>query len=493
MMQTSLPAIRTLARSGATDLAWAAFHEAGWHERTDQPGALCLMGRLLKDKGAQAASGERQACLDRAIAAYLAAFDLSPATYPLINAATLACLSGDDERARSLAQQTLALLDSGAHEPETAYWLAATRAEAELLLGNLQRAENLLRRAVQIAPEAWEDHASTLVQFSRIAVHRGLSTGWLERIRPPASLSYRGMMGLSARDDTATAKIEGVLERERPGFLYGALAAGADILIAEAGLRRGARLHVLLPSPVADFRAASVAPFGAGWAARFDTLCATADTIETIEVHGHPSVAGVMLAQAMARGLAVANARELQSTAFALHVSNAPAETDTDTRSWTESDLRTIPISCPQTARSGFSPLADDQTLFALVACPDQSTASEPDSEDGSWHTRSGGCRIAAYPGLRAAIGAARKLAGRHDNALAIGLDCVLVPRGAHPDLNAISGASAIARAARPGQWLASRAMALSAIGQSTGTLIQPIGELRRAAGRVELYAVTPP
>lgn len=490
-MQTSLPVIRSLARSGAIELAWSAFEEAGWHERDDLPEALCLKGRLFKDRAALASPGQRGAWLDQAINAYLAAFDLSPATYPLINAATLALLSGDTPRAEALARLTIELLDSGTHEPETPYWLAATRAEAMLLLGDAQGSAAMVKQAVALAPRAWEDHASTLAQFSRIAEHLGLAVDGLEDIRPPASLSYRGTMGLSPQDRAASAQIEAVLNRERPGFLYGALAAGADILIAEAGLRLGARLHVLLPASLEAFRALSVMPFGKEWGARFDDLCAAAESVEMIATPGPPSVAGVALAQAMVRGLAVVNARELQSRVLTLEVDCLPPSSRAEGVSSPAPGLRTIRIACAETVGAATSPLADDQQLLAIVAWPEGSAAIERESGYASWCDLADGIWAAAYSDPGAAVAAVRRLERDSGKPLSIGLDYVLAPAVLEAPGDVAAGARAIARTARPGQWLASRAMALSLVGEADGTMIQPVGEVRCAACAIDVYAIT--
>ena len=58
------------------------------------------------------------------------------------------------------------------------------------------------------------------------------------------------------------AAIAAELDREPVGYAYGALAAGADILWAEALLEHGAELHVVLPFALEEFVRASVAPAG---------------------------------------------------------------------------------------------------------------------------------------------------------------------------------------------------------------------------------------
>jgi TolA-binding protein len=132
MIRSTLTAITRLARAGALEQAWGLFQGSGYDPLPDDADVLTVYGRLLKDRAAQASGPAREELLNQAIAAYTRASGLSRATYPLINAATLAYLSGRRDQAATLARQTIALLDSGQHAAETQYWLGATRAEALL-------------------------------------------------------------------------------------------------------------------------------------------------------------------------------------------------------------------------------------------------------------------------------------------------------------------------------------------------------------------------
>ena len=174
----------------------------------------------------------------------------------------LPLLGGKGARAKSLAQDVLNMLDENPLEAETPYWLAATRSEALLLLGQEAEARAALSDAMRKAPQAWEDHAATIGQFGLILSELGVDAGWLERHLPPASLHFQGIMQLPADEAPLRAKIDKWLAQQNIGFGYGALAAGADIVVAEALLARDAELHVILPCDKASFRAQSVAPFG---------------------------------------------------------------------------------------------------------------------------------------------------------------------------------------------------------------------------------------
>ena len=290
--------------------------EAAGFEGRDEPGALTVKGRLLKDR-ARAASGEaRRAFLQRAAEAYGRAGELEVGqTYPFINAATLSLLAGDAEGARARARHVLDLIEAGADGPETPYWREATRAEALLLLGRDAEARASFAAATGLAPQAWEDHASTLRQFELILAEQGADAAWLDAHRPPRALHFAGHMSLGPDAGELAAKVAAVLVEERVGFGFGALAAGADNVIAEALLAYGAELHLVLPAPAADFAAASVTPFGGDWAARHEALLARADTVRVAGLAGSGPM-GHQLAAEAAMGCAVMQAHALVTEAL---------------------------------------------------------------------------------------------------------------------------------------------------------------------------------
>ena len=315
----SLVTIIAHARSGALDYAWRLLRDAGLDRINDDPAVLSVVGRLLKDSALRAMGEERQRLYLEAAAAYARAGEISGATYPLINAATLSLLAGRHEQAQTLARQALAQSPTNMNEQETPYYCAATRAEALLLLGDIARAKAIFVEATSLAPRAFEDHASTLRQFTLILDEIGEDKAWLEPCRPPRSLHYAGHMTMAAEDDAIGQLIRAVTKEERIGFGYGALAAGADILIAEALLEEGAELHLLLPVAPALFREASVAPFGSGWATRFDHILESADSVRSTEIGSDPSSPlALQLAAEVAMGCAVMQAEVLMTEAVQL-------------------------------------------------------------------------------------------------------------------------------------------------------------------------------
>ncbi|MCJ2177184.1 TRAFs-binding domain-containing protein [Novosphingobium album (ex Hu et al. 2023)] len=487
MDRAQLNSITRLARAGALEQAWAQFLTAGLDTRLDDPNALTVHGRLLKDRAAQADGETRDALLNDAIAAYERASHLSRATYPLINAATLALLAGRRDRAQALALETLALIDSDDCAPETTYWLDATRAEACLLLGRKGEAETILGRAVENQPEAWEDHASTLRQFAMIAAEMGWSADWLDRYRPPPSLHFDGILGIAEDDAEARDAIASALHTIRPGNVVGALAAGADIMVAEEALRLGAHLHVVLPCAPELFLQASVLPLESAWEARFAHLMDEAVSVLILDDWQPLSLASIAIARQAAMGLAIRDARRLQSSAIALRVQEpdqeGPSHDDAD---WMRHglELRRVVIE-----RSNLSSAALPSTsqATALLTLP---TALARELPSGSKRLASReGLALHSFSTITEGARAAQHLVAQHPNAR-LGLDYCAVSdaslsvhfdRGLTLSSTDIKGAIALSEAA---------ALALTL--QIPAANVEPMGSIRGATGELSIYGLFP-
>jgi tetratricopeptide (TPR) repeat protein len=317
--QSAILPIVALARSGAMELAWQMFCGAGLDKLDSDPAVLSVKGRLLKDQAIAAKGNERRRLYGVSAAAYARAAKLSGQTYPLINAATLSLLAGRRAAARKLARELLH--SPKREEAETPYWRAATLAEAHLLLGDVEKAKAALSEAMTLAPRAYEDHASTLRQFALILQELRLDDSWLDACRPPRTAHFAGHIWMSGDDPQIARNLRAIIERERIGFAYGALAAGADILIAEALLEANAELHLVLPSAVAEFRKMSVVPSGASWARRFDAILKHACSVQIIGPETDPrSQLAIQLASEVAMGLASMQGEMLRSGAVQLLV-----------------------------------------------------------------------------------------------------------------------------------------------------------------------------
>ncbi|MFN3388193.1 MAG: tetratricopeptide repeat-containing protein, partial [Allosphingosinicella sp.] len=140
----SLSTIVALTRAGATARAWEMLEALQRGGGADDASAFAVRGRLLKDQALGETGAERRRLYHDSAAAYRRSAELRPATYPLINAASLSLLGGDGAEAGRLARQVLERIEAEPDEPETPYWRAATRAEALLLLGRHDEARAAL-------------------------------------------------------------------------------------------------------------------------------------------------------------------------------------------------------------------------------------------------------------------------------------------------------------------------------------------------------------
>ncbi|HEX9965381.1 MAG TPA: tetratricopeptide repeat-containing protein [Allosphingosinicella sp.] len=377
MAATPLSLIIAYARAGALDFARQRFVAAGYNRMEDDPAVLGVKARLLKDQASTLEGAERRRAYAESAGAYRRAGDLSGSTYPLINAASLSLLSGEMAQARELAAQVLERVEQHPEEPETPYYRVATRAEALLLLDRHDEARAAFAEAVALAPQAWEDHASTLRQFALILAAQGRDSAWLDAHRPPRSLHFGGHMSFDPKvvsREHLDEKIAAVLEEENVGFGFGALAAGADIIIAEALLARGAELHAVLPGGAEAFAAVSVDPFGKAWRRRFDAVLAMAEAVRPVRPLGtSPDSAMIGLADEVAMGAALMNGRRLESSAVQLLVLDS-AETGNGASGrsceiWAAGGWRQRVLTAPrETADDGLAPVDKAPEPLAVLA-----------------------------------------------------------------------------------------------------------------------------
>jgi hypothetical protein len=445
----SYSSILSLARSGATQRAWDAFVAAGLDRFDDDFGALTLKGRLLKDRARRAEGAERAALFAAAGAAYERAATLRPDSYPLINAAAMALFAGERTRAELLASKVQHLIESGEDKGETPYWGEATRAEALLLLGRTKDAKASLAAAIALAPQAWEDHAATLGQFTSILECCRADRSWLDKLRPPRTLHFSGILGIDAQDGEAPTAIEAAITALAPGFGYGALAAGADIIAAEILQAHGAELHVVLPAEPEEFRTSSVDSFGADWSHRFDRLLADAHSLSICGQSEPMSAAGVTLAEHHAMGLAIEKAAQLQTEAVALRMQ--PAERPVVNDLWVKSDRPLHRVELRISSKVAAQPLPEGKLV--IDGDPPKSFAS-----------------------LNAAVAALRD-AGDEPAVL----DCRIGER---------SNAAALAVRGQRGVIVASRSAALMLLAAGIATRIENIGEMATNDGALEICLV---
>jgi len=162
-----------------------------------------------------------------------------------------------------------------------------------------------------------------------------------------------------------------VVNRLAPGFAYGSLASGGDILWAEALLRVGAELHVVLPFALEEFVATSVSPAGSDWVQRFNRCLDAASSISyaTLDAYLGDEVLFGYCAQ-LAMGLALLRARFLDAEVCQLALwdgapSSGVAGTAADVAAWRNTGHKLVVISPVASSSNGgkFGPRSEEETL----------------------------------------------------------------------------------------------------------------------------------
>jgi hypothetical protein len=470
--------ILSLARAGASSRAWDAFLSAGLERETIDPKALTLKARLLKDR-ARNAHGETAAQLYLESAqAYTDAAKIHPDSYPLINAAAMSLFAGQHDHMLMLARQVLDLMQSGAGVGETPYWHDATRAEALLLLGELEAAKAALATAVAHAPDAWEDRATTIRQFREIATTLNLPCDWLVGFAPPPALVFSGIMSID-RDDSSTRRdVETAVRASGAGFAYGALAAGADILAAEALLATGAELHVVLPAIEPVFRSVSVEPFGADWPHRFDNLLVRAESVTIVNGSMAVSDGSIELAAVVAKGMAIDRSQRLETTCRSMQITD---------RSDEGLDPSQIKVDVDRTMPRLSSNVIDPSKMIMLIAAANSQSLARYDlAEISMLH----GIHIAASDDIGDAAKALARLAGSRSVGPAAATLVVAADVDSISDTD-IARVVRIAQSTPEGSVGASMEAAMALKALHPEIRIEPIGELPDQGRALVMYALT--
>ena len=267
-------AVLSLARAGSLDFAIAEFNRFGLGEVSGHEDIMALDGRLSKDLYLRSNGEDALKHANAATRKYTAAFKATQGYYSGVNSATMAFMA---EMPEHVIEEKIAAVEGLLPSPEKLtpedhYFIEATRAECCFLRGDSSRAAKALQAAVDFDPMNFTAHATTLKQFKMIARKRSEDTNWLNKFSPPTPLHFAGRIRITLSEiqlKQLKINISDVIQKHDIGFAYGALAAGSDIVIAEALLTEGAALHVVLPCPEDCFVEHSVRPFGEEWVPRF--------------------------------------------------------------------------------------------------------------------------------------------------------------------------------------------------------------------------------
>ena len=313
-------AVLSLARSGATEFAQSEYDRYGLARVSGHEDIMALAGRLAKDRFD--ASGDIEHARDSA-SLYEAAFQSTSGYYSGVNAATMSLLAKvPKEIVKGRAQAVLSRLSSMSGDTDEArYFIHASRAEAHYILSDKTSAAAALQAALDFDPLNYTAHAATYRQFRLLAQVHGEPMDWLKPLRAPLSVHFAGHLFSKIEDeDKLFVSMSDLIQKEDIGFGYGALAAGSDIIFAEALLEEGGDLHVILPVAIDIFKAASVSAIdqkgATHWGARFDHCLERASSIRILtDYTDWPDAVLNNYAAKVAMGEACRRARTLSSKA----------------------------------------------------------------------------------------------------------------------------------------------------------------------------------
>lgn len=331
---------------------------------------LSILGRTFKDQWY--ANPSNELCLRQAFDCYSRAFEMEPPDfYPGINAATVAFLLNEKDKASALARRVLEICRA---QPDD-YWKNATIAETLVILGDLDGARQAYRSAVGAATVNLRALSSTRKQARVLSRHLQGSADFFDDCFPiPKLVIFSGHM-IDAPDrrvprfppekeNAIRQLLDKQLEIMNAGIAFASAACGSDILFLEAMLARGGTIHVVLPWPADEFVKTSVDLDGKGtWKKRFEAVLARAASVRILgQLYMPDSVTGFEYCNLAVNGLARVFARSLDLDTTPLAVWDglvgAPGGTGSFVRYWRN---HRIPVTIVPMAAQVPSTLVDPQ------------------------------------------------------------------------------------------------------------------------------------
>jgi class 3 adenylate cyclase len=280
-----------LLRSGVAHSGLAVLKKLNKEGHTDEE-TLGLLARAHKDLATQASDpAERQQQQRLSFEAYLGAYKQTRGYWTGINAATMARLLGEKEKALELArqimEQCLPKVNQLTHSGEDLYWLKATMAEAFLIAGELPSARNWYLQAAKISGTRYGDLSASRRNARLLMKAMDLGPKETKKIescfRIPKIIIFAGQMidhpgQPNARfphhlEEKVQQRIASLLKKLDARIGYSSAACGSDILFLEAMLKRRGEINIILPFITSEFKKTSVDIIpGANWGKRFDQL-----------------------------------------------------------------------------------------------------------------------------------------------------------------------------------------------------------------------------
>jgi len=331
-----------LARSGAPEPANAVLVEL-YQEGSRDEETLGLLARTHKDLAADAVDApQANRHLRMAYEFYNQAYRATAGYWSAINAATLALLLGESDRAHALAReittQCREKLNASQGAKTERYWLLSTLGEAALLLNHWSEAEDWYEQAIAAGHGDWGSIQSTRRNACLLMQHLDGDGSRIQRLfNLPSVIVFSGHM--IDRPGRAVPRFPPELEnrvqdaiRERlqilnAGFGYASAACGSDILFLEAMLELKGEIHIVLPFEKHGFVRESVDIIsGSGWPERLDRVVAQAASVHVASRQSQTGGAVLYeFVNHVLHGLAAVRAEQLQTKLVPLAVWNGQA------------------------------------------------------------------------------------------------------------------------------------------------------------------------
>jgi len=334
-----------LAQMGSSSRAQAILNALVEKDPTNRE-TLSILGRTYKDQWCADPKNEQR--LRQAFECYNRAFEVPPADYyPGINAATIAFLLREKDKAASIAKTVLEICQG---QPDD-YWKHATVAEALVVLGDTEAARNAYRAAVSLESDNLRAFSSTRKQARVLSRELfGNANAFDDCFPIPKLVVFSGHM-LDAPDrrtprfpPSKENEVKELLEKQlaaiNAGIGFASAASGSDILFLEAMIARGGAIHLVLPWPAEEFVKTSVAISGDNaWVNRFHKVIDQAASIRVLgELYMPGSATGFEYCNLAMCGLARLFARSLDLEITPLAVwdgfAGAPGGTGSFVRYW---------------------------------------------------------------------------------------------------------------------------------------------------------------
>jgi len=370
--------VLSLARAGATDRAARLFEQFGM-AISEEPEIAALGARIAKDLALGARGEARRRLMLDARDRYAAIHLERPDYYPAINAATLSLVAGEPSAAERYAREALSL---AAAEVTPSYYSLVSVAEAHLVLGEPEAAVSALDAARSRHGGDLSALATTRRQLRMVCRTREIDDRVLEALAGPRVAHFCGHLISEAgrfrsdQEQRVAAAMRAALAADPVGIAYGSLAAGGDILWAEALLEAGAELHIVLPFDREAFLASSVVPCGPEWEARFESCLTGAATVSYAAYGGYADDDALFRYGAqLAMGQVLLRARHLDTDAVQLALwdgreAMGAAGTTLDVEAWRATGRRSVVID-PNTGHppraAGLSGAAGAHELPAML------------------------------------------------------------------------------------------------------------------------------